>query len=187
MQGGSYTLNGSIDMIADQGQGGSYALNPSGTPLSGESSSGGTFVLFPTPYSKPADPVVAQVINTVSRVTYGQGPLNVPYVISATASPTSPTNGGVNSTRRRGGVSNGGANTGGGEGYYDSNGTFVPTAPGSKYTYPDTVNFGKGTSTVPKVIKNGAQKLSFKMFSFLFILLLVILLIRRWYKKIQQG
>ncbi len=89
-------MNGSLDVVVNQGQGGAYILNPNGDTIGG-TMTGGTFALYPTPYSNPVNPVVAEVINAV---TYGAGGGQgyYPYYnynstsTQATTSPRSPTN-----------------------------------------------------------------------------------------------
>lgn len=56
MSGGSYTLNGSVQVITNQGQGGSYNINPSGDPIQTTNSSGGPYTLYPSGYSREASP-----------------------------------------------------------------------------------------------------------------------------------
>jgi len=56
MSGTTYTLNGSIGVIVNQGESSTYTLDSSGNPIGTGNSSGATYTLYPTPYSGTSNP-----------------------------------------------------------------------------------------------------------------------------------
>lgn len=189
MQGGNYTLNGSVEVMVNQGAGGTYVLNPSGDPL-GTSASGGSFVLYPTPFS--FKPEVAEVLDAVVRsVTYGSSidAAVVSREAASTSSSTSPSEqiDQENQENLGPGIIIG---PNGVPGYYNENGEFIPSSTGTNYGYPnatDTVNFGRGTSTAGNGEEDSDLPMSpiAKTFSWLIVIIILFAIIRRIWDKIQ--
>lgn len=184
MQGGPYTLNGSIDVINNQGTGGQYTLNPNGDSM-GATLSGGSYTLYPTPYSNPVTPTTGAVIQAIMGSS-GYSTTNPPVYPPATSTtpdqddsnnPQNPNNYpiviGPNGT----------------SGYYNSDGEFIPVNSGTNYGYPnatDTVNFGKGSSTSDANEEDDKPMSPVaKTLSWLLLIVLIIAILRRVWNKVQ--
>lgn len=94
MSGSTYTLQGSIGVMSGQGQAGVYTLNPSGDGIVLENSSGSTYTLSATPYSRPVSVTTSggqtSVGSSLGATIFGSvdGVKFVPYALSGTTSST---------------------------------------------------------------------------------------------------
>lgn len=52
MSGGVYTLNGSLQVVTNQGESSTYVLNPGGDTILTNNASGGTYTLYPSGYNR---------------------------------------------------------------------------------------------------------------------------------------
>lgn len=190
MQGGSYTLNGSMDVIINQGTGGTYALNPNGDGIS-SNSTGGPYVLYPTQYSNPA---VAEVISAVVQsIRYGGG--GSTYVPAATSTNPNPNPNNDNEPNEEN--NNNPQNPGnkptvtgpdGSSGYYTDDGEFIPVNTDTDYGYEnatDTVNFGRGTSTGTTTDTDESMSPLAKTFWWLLLIIIILIILRRLWNRVQ--
>lgn len=192
MTGGAYTLNGSVDVMTNQGAGGSYTLNPNGDGI-GPNSTGGNYSLYPTPYtSTTITPAVGEVIQAVMGSTgYGQsGTPFYPPVASTSPSTSTDPEDNPNTPNNPQNPNNQPIVTGpdGTSGYYGEDGEFIPVNTGSNYGYPnatDTVNFGKGTSTADSSEESKPMSPVAKTFLWLILIIIIIAILRRLWNKAQ--
>ena len=189
MRGGSYTLNGSVDVMIGQGEGGVYGLN-----LTGDGSvsnlTGGTFALYPTPYSKPA-PIIAEVIRLATSATFGTG-VSTPYYTNGTTTtvddPAYPQNTLGNTSADSGDVGIDGGNS---SGYYNEDGQFIPSNTKSRYNYSDQ-RFGASNRVGNQEQISGSLKLItshslFIFFIWIISLLLILYILKRIWGRINKN
>ncbi|MES2985983.1 MAG: hypothetical protein V4686_02565 [Patescibacteria group bacterium] len=201
MTGGGYTLNGGVDTTIGQGQGGTYTLSSNGDPLSTQNSSGGTYTLYPTPYSTAIVPVTpgsgTAVQEVIRAVVFGTRVPNYqeyyPGAILGTARPTNPSRPGIAPSKP--GIGSGSGNQGGSATTTYSGSTTTTNYGGTEgstvnefgelvtsdlnYEYPNTADFEKGTSTFEGKIETVRKNMDW----WWLLWILFVLIVLRWLNR----